>query len=154
MKQSARAIVLKDGSLLLMKRFKMGQDYYTLLGGGIEQGEQPEETVVREVKEESGLVIDSPRLVYIEDAGDPFGIQYVFLCNYVSGEPQLPKESEEAFWTTAGKNTYEPMWFPYEKLETIPFVSPLLKELLIRARQEGFPDKPFEFSSRHAARVS
>lgn len=140
--------------MLLMKRFKMGKDYYTLLGGGIEQGESPEETTIREVKEESGIVIDSPRLVFVEDAGDPFGTQHVFLCRYVSGEPKLPAESEEAFWSTEGKNTYQPMWFPFDKLETIPFVSPLLKELLIRARQEGFPDKPFEFSSRHAARVS
>lgn len=154
MKQSARAIIIKDKSLLLMKRFKMGDEYYTLPGGGIEPGETPEQTAVREVREESGLVIDKPRLVFVENAGDPFGIQHIYLCQYVSGEPKLPDDSEEAFWSTEGKNTYEPMWFPFDKLGTIPFVSPLLKELLMKAQTNGFPDVPYEFSSRHAMRVS
>ncbi len=154
MKQSARAVIVKDGSLLLMKRFKMGEQYYTLPGGGIEEGETAAETAIREVKEESGLVIESPKLVYIEHAGNPFGVQFIYVCQYVSGDPKLPADSEEAFWSTEGKNTYEPMWFPYDQLESIPFVSPLLKELLLRARKDGFPDAPYEFSSVHAARLS
>ncbi|CAN5457392.1 hypothetical protein BH10PAT3_BH10PAT3_7160 [soil metagenome] len=154
MKQSARAVIVKDGNILLMKRFKMGQEYYTLLGGGVNPGEKPEAAALREVIEESTVVAGGPSLVFIEEAGDPFGPQYIYLCDYISGEPRLPAESEEAFWSTEGKNTYEPMWFPFSDLGTIPFVSPLLREALIIARDKGFPEKPYEFSSQHASRLS
>jgi 8-oxo-dGTP pyrophosphatase MutT (NUDIX family) len=154
MKQSARAIVLKDGNLLLMKRFKLDREYYTLLGGTIKPMEQPAAAALREVLEESGVVVNNPRLVFEEDAGDPFGPQHIFMCDYVSGDPKLPAESEEAFWTTPGKNTYEPLWFPFDSLQDIPFVSPLLKEALLIARDKGFPSEPYHFSTRHATRLS
>ena len=32
-------------------------DYYKLPGGGIEEGEQLEDTLIREVREESGLIV-------------------------------------------------------------------------------------------------
>ena len=154
MRTNARAVIVKDGNLLLMKRFKIDREYYTLLGGGVEQGETTEQAALREVKEESGIIVANPRLIYVEEAGDPFGMQYVYLCDYVSGEPALPADSEEAFWSTPGKNTYEPCWFDYKKLDDIPFVSPLLKEALIKARTSGFPDEPMQFSSKHAERLS
>lgn len=154
MRQNARAIVLKDGNILLMKRFKMGQEYYTLPGGGLKPGEQPDAAALREVKEETSLDINNPRLTFIEEAVDPYGMQYIFLCDYVNGEPFFPHDSEEAFWSTEGKNTYEPLWFPFNKLDDLAFVSPLLKAALIEARNKGFPPSPYQFSSKHAERLS
>lgn len=154
MRKNARAIVLKDGDILLMKRFKMGREYYTLLGGTIERGEAPEDAAVREVAEESTIVVDQPRLVFVEDAEQPFGPQYIYLCRYISGEPVLSPTSEEAYWTTPGKNTYEPLWFPAKKLRDIPFVSPLLKEAVVTALSHGWPEEPYHFSSKHSARLS
>lgn len=154
MRKNARAIVLKDDRILLMKRFKMGQEYYTLLGGTIERDETPEAAAVREVAEESTVVVDQPRLVFVEDAEQPFGPQYIYLCRYVSGEPNLPPDSEEAYWTTPGKNTYEPRWLPVTELANIPFVSTLLKEAVIMALSHGWPKEPYHFSSKHSARLS
>lgn len=154
MKSSARAIVLKDDNILLMKRFKMGQEYYTLPGGGVEKGESPEQAAVREIAEESTVVCVNPRLVFVEDAGNVYGTQNVFVCDYQEGEPFLPPDSEEAFWSTPGKNTYEPLWFPTSKLPDIPFVSPLLKEAVIMALKHGFPKEPYHFSSKHAERLT
>lgn len=154
MKRNARAIVIKDGNLLLMKRFKVDKEYYTLLGGGVNNDEQPEDAAIRETMEESGVSIKSPRLMYVEEAGEPFGDQYIYFCDYVSGDPKLPDDSEEAYWSIPGKNTYEPVWFPFSKLQEIPFVSPLLREALVLARDKGFPNEPFHFSSKHADRLS
>lgn len=154
MRTNARAVVLRDDKMLVMKRFKMGKEYYTLLGGTIERNEQPDAAAVREVFEESTVVVDQPRLVFIEEAEQPFGPQYIFLCKYVSGEPSLPPDSEEAFWTAPDKNTYEPMWLPVAELPNIPFVSPLLKEALIMALKHGWPKEPYRFSSKHSARLS
>lgn len=52
---SVRGIILKDGKVAMMHSLKY--DYYKLPGGGIEDGENYEETLIREVKEESGLIV-------------------------------------------------------------------------------------------------
>lgn len=49
---SARAIIYKDGKLLLVHSEKY--DYYKFPGGGIEPGEPKETALVREVREETG----------------------------------------------------------------------------------------------------
>ncbi len=154
MRSAGRAVVLRDKDILMMKRFKMGATYYTLPGGRVEAGESPEDCAIREVKEETSIIVTNPRLVYVEEAGDPFGMQYIYKCDYQSGEPVLPPESEEAFWTIPDKNTYEPVWLQVDQLESVPIVSPLLKEALINALKNGFPDQPVSFSSKHAQRLS
>ena len=52
---SVRGIIVSDGSVAMMHSLKY--DYYKLPGGGIEEGESLEDTLVREVHEESGLVV-------------------------------------------------------------------------------------------------
>ena len=52
---SVRAIIFRDGKLALVHNGKF--DYYMFPGGGIEEGESHEEALIREVKEESGLVV-------------------------------------------------------------------------------------------------
>ena len=52
---SVRGIIIRDGRIAMMHSRRY--DYYKLPGGGIEPGESLEETLVREVQEESGLVV-------------------------------------------------------------------------------------------------
>lgn len=52
---SVRGIIFRDGKLALIHNGKF--DYYMFPGGGIEEGESHEEALIREVKEESGLVV-------------------------------------------------------------------------------------------------
>lgn len=52
---SVRGIIVKDGYIAMMHSLKY--NYYKLPGGGIEPGETYEETLVREVLEESGLIV-------------------------------------------------------------------------------------------------
>lgn len=52
---SVRAVIIKDGKLLMIHSLKY--DYYKLPGGGIENGETYEEALIREVSEESGCAI-------------------------------------------------------------------------------------------------
>lgn len=52
---SVRGIIMRAGKLALVHNGKF--DYYMFPGGGIEEGESHEEALIREVKEESGLVV-------------------------------------------------------------------------------------------------
>jgi len=52
---SVRGIIVRDGKVAMMHSKKY--NYYKLPGGGIEPGETLEDTLVREVREESGLIV-------------------------------------------------------------------------------------------------
>src|SRR5690348_11455988 len=96
MRKAVRGIVFKDNSLLVMKRNKFGHEYYTLPGGGIGMGETAEHTLAREMAEETGVQLGDARLVFIENAGEPYGTQYIYLIDYVGGEPHLAADAPEA----------------------------------------------------------
>lgn len=49
------AIVVRDGKILMERVFYFGREFYTVPGGGIEEGETPEQAALRELKEECGL---------------------------------------------------------------------------------------------------
>src|SRR5690349_5852921 len=125
-RQSVRAIVIKDNSLLVMKRNKFGRVYYILVGGGIELGEEPEHALRRELHEEAGLEVGTLRPVYMED-GSMYGVQYVYLCEYKGGEPVMQSNTIEADLNNHGQNTYEVMWLPFDQLDKVAFRSESLR---------------------------
>ena len=146
MRKAARAIVFKDNQLLVMKRNKFGAQYCTLPGGAVGIGETPEQALRREVEEETGIKIGTARAVFIEVAGDPFGTQYVYLCDYLGGDPTLSPNSIEAKINQLGKNLYEPAWLSTEELQAVNFMSPKLKQAIIDSVKIGFPQQPRELA--------
>ena len=126
----------------MMKRNKFGTKYCTLIGGGVDMGEELETAVLRELKEETGIIVSDPRMVYIEEPGPPYGTQYIFKCEYVSGEPTLSPEAPESHINKLGQNLYEPAWVKLEDLSGDNFKSPQLLGEIFRAVKDGFPDKP------------
>jgi len=142
MRQAVRAIVIHDNKLLVMHRNKFGQEYDTLVGGGVDVGEGLEQALHRELNEETGVQITNLRRVFIEEAGDPYGTQHVFLCDYVAGEPSLHPDSDEAQIHRMGANLYIPKWLPLAELPAAPFVSERLKAAILQGLQKGFPSTP------------
>ncbi len=55
LRPTVRGIIEKDGKLALIH--KKEYDYYAFPGGGIDEGETYEEALIREVKEETGLIV-------------------------------------------------------------------------------------------------
>lgn len=53
------AVIIEDNKILLTRQW----DGYSLIGGGVEKGETIEESIVREVKEETGLTIMPDKII-------------------------------------------------------------------------------------------
>lgn len=139
-KQSVRAIVINGDKMLAMKRNKFGDIYYTLIGGGIDVSEDAEAALRRELREETGMEVGAVRQVFVEDAGDLYGVQHVFLCEYLGGDPVLSPTSEEALIGAMGKNIYEPLWLPLSEVAQVRFRSKSVAEAVLSGVQNGFPE--------------
>ena len=72
-------LIHKEDSYLLQDRVKKDWQGYTLPGGHIEPGESIVDAVVREMKEETGLVIKAPRLCGVKQFPIEGGRYIVFL---------------------------------------------------------------------------
>jgi ADP-ribose pyrophosphatase YjhB (NUDIX family) len=147
MRKAVRAIIIKDNALLVMSRNKFGEKYETLPGGNIESNESAESALWRELGEETSVQISNPRLVIVENAGLPWGTQYVYLCDYVAGEPTLSQSSEEYLISQLGKNLYEPRWLPLSDLPTATFRSENLKREIVRLLESGWPQTAVEITT-------
>jgi ADP-ribose pyrophosphatase len=62
------AIIISDGQILLEKRKnEPGKGKWSIPGGKVDLGETARQTVIREVKEETGLEVERPKLIDVVD---------------------------------------------------------------------------------------
>ncbi|MCL2407517.1 MAG: NUDIX hydrolase [Defluviitaleaceae bacterium] len=54
-KNGALCLVVRDSKILMVKHRRGTNEYYTLPGGGIEEGETPEQAAIRELREECSV---------------------------------------------------------------------------------------------------
>lgn len=77
-------------ALLLKHRFHTADRAWGLPGGWMTRGEAPEETVRREIQEETGLQVEiiTPLLT----DGDGEWVELIYLCRVNGGDPRLQRE--------------------------------------------------------------
>lgn len=140
MRKAARAIIIKDDKILVMQRNKHGAEYFTLVGGRLNDGEAVEQALVREVKEETGLDIIKYRLVFFEEHPAPYNQQYIFLCEVAPhADIALQDYSEERFMNKLGANMHQPLWASVNSFHALPFRTPQLHAAIVQALKKGFP---------------
>lgn len=92
------AAVIQDGRILLVEHhfFANGERYWGLPGGRQEPGETDEQTVAREVLEETNLVVRVERLLLDEasSGGGRYNRYQTYLCTPLSGEARAGSEPE------------------------------------------------------------
>ena len=104
------ALIVLDDRIVLVKHRARDSSYYLLPGGGVDYRETLERALVREVSEETGLLVEIGRPLLVNDTIDPRGSRHVvnitFLAAVVGGEltdsPLDPRvESVELFEVSA-----------------------------------------------------
>lgn len=117
MKLTTLCYIQKEGKTLLLHRVKKENDEnegkWIGVGGKLEAGESPEDCVVREAKEETGLTLLAPRLRgIITFVSDLYGTEYMFLftCDSFTGELADSCDEGELCWVDNGDFGTLPMW--------------------------------------------
>ncbi len=96
-RKAVRCYLIKDNKVVVTK-YKQGnkkEGYYDIPGGKIEEGENPEQTAIREMKEETGLKVGNLKYkgnMIIEYPNRIFDFD-VFVTNESEGETQEFKEN-------------------------------------------------------------
>ncbi len=81
------ALVVRDNKILLIHRFKHGDEYWVIPGGGVEDKESLEESLKREVREETSLDLISFELLGSNEHEGH--IHYFYKCELTLGEPKI-----------------------------------------------------------------
>ena len=116
-------VLVADGERLLVLRRvgAHGAGTWGLPGGHQEFGESPEQTAVREVAEETGLIVAATaRRGFTDDQMPEIGRHYVTLfveCRVVSGEARIvePDKATDLAWLTRGELRERELFAPLRR---------------------------------------
>ncbi len=112
-------IVNKDSEILLLKRSPLadwGASRWAFVGGSIQVGETPEKACKREVKEETGIILDD--IINVFTLKRKNNTEFVFACRYL-GDNNIKINKEHV--------DYE--WFPLEDIKSLNVVPNLMDYL-------------------------
>lgn len=117
---AAAVIFNANGEVLLVKSTYQRFHPWGLPGGSLDYGESPENAVLREVYEETGLTIAIEKLLFVKTwTPDRVGLYYI--CRIADGEFQPSDEVSE---------------FGYFALKNLPDVRPIDVELIQQIYEE------------------
>lgn len=133
LRQRAGAIIIRDGSVLLIHRHRHGNEYYVLPGGGIEEGESPEEAVIRELREEAGVDIRVGDLLNQSVNLDCNQYQYFFACTLIENGKRPEWQERDR---VRSDNQYWFEWIDVDTVEQCPLQPDWIKPVLLANGRE------------------
>lgn len=139
MRTRAGVVLIEDNKIALIERHRAGLDYFVFPGGGVNEGETPEQAAVREAMEELGVEVVVKQKV--AEIRIETSTQIYFLVERVAGE--FGTGTGEEFIDSDPSDPYEgiyvPMWMPIEELSQRGNVYPAeLVEIVVRSVREGW----------------
>lgn len=91
--------VIKNDKILLLRQSYIFKDSKVLVSGYVCNGESVEETVYREVKEETGVTVDDIKYLGSEYLSSKEIIMLTFMARYIDGEIKKSSEVEWVDWS-------------------------------------------------------
>jgi 8-oxo-dGTP diphosphatase len=138
----AGIVLIQDNKVALIERHRAGLDYFVFPGGGVDEGETPEQAAAREAMEELGIEIaikqkaaeiqfgSKSRHIYylVEQTGGQFGSGIGE--EYTDSDPNSPEEG-----------IYIPIWMPVDQLHLHENIYPAeVAKLVLRSLEEGWAE--------------
>ena len=132
-KNRASAIIPYEDGLIVIKRIKGDnenrEEYYTIPGGGQEEGESIEEATLREIREELGIEVELTDKCYeLESQGRK---QYFFVAKYKSGKIGSGKGEEMTNTNYEKYGAYIPEIISVNKIKNIRLLPKEIKDIII-----------------------
>lgn len=142
MRTRAGIILVEDDKIALIERHRAGLDYYVFPGGGVDEGETPEQAAVREAKEELGVDVAVKKKV--AEIRFELSTQIYFLVERIGGEfgTGVGEEFTDSNPDDPEEGVYIPVWMPITELPRHENVFPQsVAKLLLKAQTAGWSDE-------------
>ncbi len=139
MRQRSGIILIEENKLALMERHRAGRHYFAFPGGGVDEGETPQQAAIREAEEELGIIVAiKQKVAEVIFNGKP---QYYFLAEKLSGEFGTGRGEEYGEYNPE-HGTYHPVWMPLADVLNNNVLPRELAELVVRSVEEGWSAEP------------
>ena len=114
----AGVVLVEDGRVALIRRQRAGMTYFVVPGGGVESGESPDTTAVREAFEELGVTVALERVVAELSFSTPTAEswQVYFWARRIAGQFGAGTGPELMGLYPAERGTYHAEWVPLDRL--------------------------------------
>jgi 8-oxo-dGTP diphosphatase len=124
----AFAAILKDDTILMVREVSKTNDFWTLPGGGLEDGETFEEAVIREVREEVNLDVNVVK--YLFSSNYEHGIEKCYLVEVADDrQPSLGFDPE---FPLDEQNLSEVKWQSIKLMKNDLHVSEVIRTMNIK----------------------
>jgi NAD+ diphosphatase len=121
----AIVLVTRGDECLLAHHARSKQSIYTALAGFVEAGERVEDTIHREIFEEVGVRVHSPRYFHSQPWPFPHQLMLGFHVEYASGDIQIDD-----------KEILDARWWRYDQLPQVPPIATLAGQLIAHFVQQ------------------
>ncbi len=144
MRIRAGIVLIQENKVALIERHRAGLDYFVFPGGGVDEGESPEQAAIREAMEELGVQVaiqqkvvefqlgKKSRQIYflVEQAGGEFGTGTGE--EFTNSDPDHPQQG-----------IYIPIWMAIEELPQHTNIYPAeVAKRVVRSLKEGWIQDP------------
>ena len=141
MRTRAGIVLVQDGKVALIERYRAGLHYYVFPGGGVDEGEIPEQAAVREAMEELGIHVTIKQKVAEIELGSK-SRQFYFLVEQTGGEfgTGTGEEYTDSDPNDTDEGVYMPVWMPVDELHLHKKIFPEeIVKLVLKAALQGWP---------------
>lgn len=144
MRIRAGIVLVQGNQVALIERHRAGRHYFVFPGGGVDDGETPEQAAVREAIEELGIEVRIKQRVAEVQFGQ-YSRQLYYLVEYMGGEfgTGQGEEFSNSDPEDPQRGTYHPCWIPVDQLSYATNIYPIdVARLVHRSVSQGWPSEP------------